>query len=86
MNAYVGSMAVMRIISGVIELTAATLMIRANQVDTALRINALLGFVGPTVLTLVSFIGLAGLAAEISPGRMLLTIAGIFLILLGTRG
>lgn len=85
LNAYVGSMALMRILSGAIELTAAALMVRANQVDTALRINGLLGLVGPTVLTLVSIVGLVGLATEISPTRTLLTVIGVFFIFLGTR-
>lgn len=85
MNPIVSGMALMRILSGAVELTAAILMLRFNQVETALRINGLLGLVGPAVLVLVSIIGLAGLASDISPTRTMMIVLGIFLIYLGTR-
>lgn len=78
-------MVLIRFISAGIELTGAYLMAHYNRVDTALRINGLLGLVGPTVLVLVSIVGLTGLAGQLSPAKTLLVLAGVFLIILGTR-
>src|SRR5690606_25528993 len=81
-NPYVGGMALMRVISGALELTAAVLMARSNQIDTALRLNGLLGLVGPAMLVIVSMVGLVGLASEISPMRTLMILMGVFFIFL----
>lgn len=48
------SMAVMRVLAGAIEITAALLMIKFARVSTAMKINATLGLIGPTVLMIVS--------------------------------
>ncbi|HEY8450329.1 MAG TPA: YqhV family protein [Bacillota bacterium] len=85
LNPFVGGMVLVRILSASIELTAALLMARANQIETALRINGFLGLVGPTVLIVVSIIGLVGVADHLSPVKTLLILAGVLLILLGTR-
>lgn len=85
LNAFVGTMALMRLASAAVELTAAYLMARYNRVDAALRINGLLGLVGPTILVAVSAVGLVGLADRLAPSRMLLVLAGVLLIVAGTR-
>jgi len=78
-------MALLRVLSGTLELTAAYLMLRWGRVEAAMRINGLLGMVGPAVLVLVSLLGLAGLSAHLPWPRLGLIACGVLLILLGTR-
>ena len=69
-------MALLRVLSGSLELAAAYLMIRWGRVDHAMRINGLLGLVGPTVLLLVSLLGLASLSVHLPWPRLGLIAAG----------
>lgn len=85
MDPYVRGMALTRLLSALTELTAAMAMLRLNQVDAALRVNALLGLVGPLVLAVTTAVGLAGMAGETPAWRLLLVAAGALLILLGAR-
>ena len=79
------SMAAMRVLAGAIEITAALLMLRLAKVQAAMKINAVLGMIGPTVLMIVSSLGLIGLSQQISYARMLIIAAGVLLIFYGTR-
>jgi len=81
----VRSMAVLRVIAGSLEIVAAILMIRFGRVESALRINAVLGIVGPMILTAVCLLGLAGLAGRISLIKLAIIGTGVVLILFGTR-
>ncbi len=81
----VNSMAAIRLISATIEATAAVLMLRSGRVETALRINGLLGLVGPTILVSVTAIGVAGLAGRLPYGKMAIIGMGVYLILFGSR-
>lgn len=73
-------MILLRMISGSIELTAATFMWKYNDLEKALYINSLLALVGPIVLIVTTSIGLTGLADKISFTRMICLFAGIVLI------
>lgn len=79
------SMALFRLLAGSIEITAALLMLKFARVDTAMKINAVLGLIGPTVLIIVNFLGLIGLANQIPLQKILLVATGVLLIFLGTR-
>jgi hypothetical protein len=80
---YVLSMAAMRVLSGLIEMSAAILMLKLNRVDQALKINALLALIGPLVLLLVFAIGMAGLAGKIPLHKMIIIGLGVCLIFYG---
>ena len=80
------SMAAVRFVSAATEITAAILMLRAGRVDAALRINGLLGLVGPVVLVSVSLLGVAGMAGRLPAGRIALILIGVYLIIAGSRG
>jgi len=84
-NPFVAGMVLVRLLSAAVELTAAVLMARYNRVDTALRINGVLGLVGPLILLAVTSLGLAGLAGHLPLHRLLMILAGVLLIILGTR-
>ncbi|HOB09765.1 MAG: YqhV family protein [Limnochordia bacterium] len=78
-------MALMRFLAGAVEITAALLMLKFATVQTAMKINAVLGMIGPTVLMLVSLLGLIGLSQQISYAKMLIIAAGVLLIFYGAR-
>ncbi len=77
------SMAGLRLISGLIEVSAAILMLIFNDVRKAMAVNAVLAIVGPTVLILTMSIGLINLADEISFSKLLFIGLGVGFILFG---
>jgi hypothetical protein len=79
-------MAGLRFLSGTIEVCAALLMLYYGTVQKAVMINAGLALVGPTVLILVTSLGLLGMADKIEFWRMGIVLAGVALILYGVRG
>lgn len=83
MDKYVSWMAVLRIISGSVEISAALLMLRLNQVDKALAVNSALALVGPTVLILTTTIGLTGMTQQLSWGKIGWIGCGVAFLLIG---
>ncbi|MDD3654565.1 MAG: YqhV family protein [Desulfotomaculaceae bacterium] len=76
-------MAGVRVVSAIIEFTAAMLMLKFGRVETAFKINSILALVGPTVLIIVTSLGLVGLAGKISPAGMAVVVLGVALIFIG---
>lgn len=85
LDPHVRAMAIVRLLSAAAELAGALAMIRLNRLESAVRVNALLGLVGPLVLLTATAVGLLGLADRLSVGRMLAVLAGVAVILLATR-
>jgi hypothetical protein len=83
LNKFVATMAIIRILSGSLEVIAALIMLRFNQVEKALLINSGLAVVGPFVLLTTTTIGLLGIAEKLSFGKMLWVIAGVSCIFFG---
>lgn len=77
------TMGLLRILSGMIELSAASLMIYFDKVETALKINAVLALIGPTIMILVTSLGLLGIADKVSVAKMLTIFSGVTLIFIG---
>lgn len=75
----------MRTISGAVEIAAALFIWRTLRVEDAVRINALLGLVGPAVFVIVTALGLMGMAERLSWTRALLILGGVGLILSAVR-
>lgn len=82
-NKIVLSMASLRLMSGSLEIMAALLMLRLNQVDKALLVNSSLAIVGPFVLLTTTTIGLVGLAEKLSFAKMLWIAIGVACIFVG---
>ena len=78
-------MALLRIISGVIEVSAALLMIKLNTVEKALLVNSSLAIVGPLILITTTTIGVIGLADNISLMKLIWIFLGVSLILIGVK-
>jgi hypothetical protein len=83
LNKFVATMATIRILSGSLEVIAALVMLRFNQVEKALLINSGLAVVGPFVLLTTTTIGLLGIAEKLSFGKMLWVLAGVSCIFFG---
>ncbi len=79
------SMAFLRLLAGTIEITAALLMIKFAKVQTAVKLNALLGLIGTIILILVSSLGLIGVSHQVSYNKTILVAIGVILIFIGTR-
>lgn len=77
--------ALVRIISGAIEMMAAVYILRHGSLRTALRANAALGIVGPAALVLGTLIGAAGLGSELRPQNVALVFIGVLIIILATQ-
>ncbi len=78
-------MALLRMISGIMEITAALLILRLHRVEAALRVNAVLGLLGPVFFLAVSALGIVALAVRVSPAKIMILVAGACLILWGTK-
>jgi len=79
------SMAFIRLLSGTIEISAALTMLRLSNLRSAVRINALLGLVGPIILLSASFAGIAGMAGRVQTSKLVMIVLGVALILAGAR-
>jgi hypothetical protein len=80
---HVRYMALLRMLSASIELSAALWMLRLGRVEAALSVNAALGLVGPLLFALVSAIGIAGLAGQVSWPKLAFIFSGVVLVLWG---
>jgi hypothetical protein len=81
----VHQMAVVRVISGLLEIGVAIIFIKAGRVDAALRMNAFLGIVGPLVFIMVSVLGIAVIAVKLSWLKIICLVLGLTLVLIGTK-
>lgn len=77
-------MASIRALSGALEVLASLICIRLNNVEYALRINSLLGFMGPLAFLAVNALGIAAIRYRVRPTRILAILLGALLILWGT--
>jgi Protein of unknown function (DUF2619) len=77
------SMAILRLLSGSLELTAAIVMIRLNNVEKALVVNSMLALIGPLILISTTAIGLVGLSDKLSPAKFVWVMAGVGCLLIG---
>lgn len=81
----VAGMALLRMISAGIEVTAALLMLRIGRVESAFQINAALGLVGPLILIGVTALGVFGMATKMSYSKIALIAIGVAIIIYAAR-
>lgn len=75
----------LRIVSGSIDILAAGLMYKVNDLEKVVVINSLLAIVGPIIFITTTGIGLAGLSDKVSFAKMLCLFSGIVLIMISLR-
>jgi hypothetical protein len=78
-------MALLRVLSGSIEILAALLILKANEVQKALIINSSLALVGPLIFIATTTIGLVSIAHKVSFAKLLWIITGIAFIFIGIK-
>lgn len=78
-------MALLRMLSGSIEILFAILFLKFNNIEKALILNSTLALVGPTILILTTAIGLVGIAEKISLMKIFWIFSGVALILYGIK-
>ncbi|MBT2698964.1 YqhV family protein [Bacillus sp. ISL-40] len=78
-------MALLRVLSGSIEILAAILMIKFNSVEKALLVNSSLALVGPIILILTTTIGVLGLTGNISLAKIVWIFIGVGCIFIGVK-
>ncbi|MBL4952814.1 YqhV family protein [Neobacillus sp. YIM B02564] len=78
-------MALLRILSGSIEIIAAILMMKFNSVEKALMINSSLALVGPIILVLTTTIGVLGMVGNLSIAKIVWIFLGVSCILIGVN-
>ncbi len=74
-----------RALSASAEVTAAILLLRMTDLNAIIRLNGLLGLVGPMAFITVMALGLAGSVGKLQPGKLMLVLFGVICIVLGTR-
>lgn len=79
------SMALLRMLSGSIEIIVAMLFLKYNNIEKALVLNSSLALVGPIILILTTTIGLVGIAEKISFMKILWIFTGVAFILYGVK-
>lgn len=77
------SMAMLRVLSGSIELIAAFLIYRYNNVEKALVINSSLALVGPLIFMSITTLGLVGITDKLSFGKLAWIGVGVTCLLIG---
>ncbi|HEY8463523.1 MAG TPA: DUF2619 domain-containing protein [Bacillota bacterium] len=84
-QATINNMALIRVVSGLLEIGTAVAFLILGRVDKALQLNAFLGLVGPVIFILVSALGVAAIAVKLSWSKILLICLGIILVVWGTK-
>ncbi|GKV68869.1 hypothetical protein NCCP2716_13670 [Sporosarcina sp. NCCP-2716] len=75
----------LRVLSGSIEISAAALMYKFNDLEKAFYINSMLALVGPVILVVTTGLALSGLTEKISLTRIICLFAGIVLIIFSLK-
>ncbi|MFC0415200.1 YqhV family protein [Cytobacillus solani] len=78
-------MALLRILSGSIEIFVAILILRINDIEKALFVNSSLALVGPIILMITTTIGLVGLSEKVSFIKLIWIFGGVACILYGVK-
>ncbi|MBT2686670.1 YqhV family protein [Bacillus sp. ISL-47] len=80
------AMALLRLVSGSLEIFVALLILRINDIEKALIMNSSLALIGPPVLLLTTVIGLTGMADKVSLAKILWVLGGVGCIIYGVKG
>ncbi len=79
------AMRLMRGLSAVVEVTAALLFLRMNDAGSILRVNSLLGLIGPFIFIGVSAFGIAASVNTFPLKKIIMILAGVLMVIWGTK-
>nr|WP_232242829.1 YqhV family protein [Paenibacillus sp. GSMTC-2017] len=83
LNKIVLSMVMLRMLSGSIEICAALIMLRMNDIEKALVVNSSLALIGPLILIATTTIGLVGLSDKLSVSKFIWVAVGVICLMIG---
>ncbi|MEO4052693.1 YqhV family protein [Solibacillus sp. CAU 1738] len=75
----------LRIFSGSIDIMAAFIMYKLNNLEKAFTVNSSLALIGPFIFIITTGIGLAGLSDKVSFLKMICLFSGVLLIFISLR-
>lgn len=75
----------LRILSGSVDIIAAYIMFKLNDLEKAFIVNSSLALIGPIIFIITTGIGLAGLSDKISLAKMICLLSGVTLIFISLR-
>lgn len=78
-------MSLLRLFSGLLEISVAIAFLKLNSISKALMLNSALALVGPCILILTTTIGVLGMTEKLSVMKILMIFAGVTLILSGIK-
>ena len=78
-------MGLLRLLSGSIEIFAAILMLRLNDIENALVVNSSLALVGPIILISTTAVGLFGMTEKLSLFKISCIFIGVTIIFIGIK-
>ncbi|XRJ15324.1 YqhV family protein [Bacillus velezensis] len=84
-NSTVLTMAGLRVLSSLIELSAAIIMLLTNDIRKAVVVNSILAIVGLLIFIITMTIGIYQIAGQLSYAKLILIFAGVVLILAGVH-
>lgn len=79
------AMAMLRLMSGSIELFAAFLIFKFNDLEKALIVNSSIAIVGPIIFITTTAIGLTGIADKITLQKLIWIFIGVACIIYGVK-
>lgn len=78
-------MVLLRLLSGSVEILAAALMFKLNNIEKALFVNSSLALIGPIILIITTTVGLIGVSEKLSLFKITCVFSGVALILIGVK-
>lgn len=78
-------MAMLRMLSGSIEIFVAYMFLKYNDIEKALVLNSSLALIGPLILIITTTIGLFGIADKISITKFIWIFGGVACIIYGVK-
>lgn len=75
----------LRILSGSVDIIAAYIMFKLNDLEKAFIVNSSLALIGPIIFIITTGIGLSGLSDKISLTKMICLLSGVTLIFISLR-
>ncbi|MEK4425823.1 DUF2619 domain-containing protein [Solibacillus sp. FSL K6-1523] len=75
----------LRILSGSVDIIAAYIMFKLNDLEKAFIVNSSLALIGPIIFIITTGIGLTGLSDKISLAKMICLLGGVTLIFISLR-
>ncbi|QDP38996.1 YqhV family protein [Radiobacillus deserti] len=79
------AIAITRLLSGCIEIVAALLILKYNEIEKAFVINSSLAIIGPLILIVTTTLGLVGMSDRMTLSKFFWIFLGIVFLIYGVK-